>query len=95
MSTIQLLVVGVTALLVYDYFLTLKDEVVGFHDDNDAETNLTTSSRSGMHGSRRASSVRRPSHFLWDVLTDDTPVFVLFLFVSVPHYRRHISLTVV
>ena len=31
----QIYVVCVTALLVYDYFLTLKDEVAQVHDDDD------------------------------------------------------------
>jgi len=84
-----------TALLFYDYFLTLKDEVAGFHDDSGAEKNLTTSYRSVMHGRRRALSVRKPSHFLWDALTNDSSVFVLFLFVGALYYRHNLSLTIV
>lgn len=84
-----------TALLIYDYFLTLKDEVAGFRDDSGAEKNLTTSYSSAMHGRRRVLSVRKPSHFLWDALTNDTSVFVLFLIVSALYYRYHINLTIV
>ena len=31
--------VALAALLVYDYFLTLEDEVAEFHDDNNIEKN--------------------------------------------------------
>ena len=78
--------VSVTALWVYDYFLTLEDEVEGFHDHNDAERNLTTPSSSVTHGRRRVFSVRDPSHSLRNVLTNGVSVFVLFLFVSTLHY---------
>jgi len=44
----------VTALWVYDYFLTLKDEVMEFYDGDDAEKDLTTSYRSVTHGKRIA-----------------------------------------
>lgn len=33
--------ISVTALWAYDCLLTLKDEVVEFHDDGDAERDLT------------------------------------------------------
>jgi hypothetical protein len=56
---------SVTALWVYDYFLTVEDEVAEFpdDDDDDAERNLTTLYRSVTYGKRRALSVRKPSHF--------------------------------
>jgi len=63
--------VVLAALLVYDYFLTLKDEVAEFHDHSDTERNLTPSSRSVMHGGRRMVSVRKPSRYLCSALTND------------------------
>ena len=86
--------VGLAALLIYDYFLTLEDEVAEFHNDSDTERNLTTPHRSVMHGRRRMFLVSKYSHSLWSVLTGDILVFVIFLFVSTPYYRHHNSLTI-
>ena len=79
--------------MIYDYFLTLNDEVTEFCDDT--EKNLIASHRSITHGRRRAFSVRNPSHFLWSVPANRFSVFVLFLLVSAPHYRYCLNLTVV
>jgi len=95
MSKTQIYAISVTALWAYDYFLTFKDEVTEFYNDNEVERALTTSYRSVTHGKRTAFSVREPSVLFWIVLTDDISVFVLFLFVGALRYRRHISLTVV
>jgi len=85
--------IGLTALLVYDYFLTLNDEVGGFHNDSDTEKNSTTSHRSFMHGSQRIFSVRKPLCSLRSALANDILVFVIFLCASAHHYRYHASLT--
>ena len=79
-----------TALWIYDYLLTLEDEVTGFHDGNDAERNLTTAHRSVMHGRRRAYSVRNLPHFQWHSLTNGISVFSLFLFVSALRYHHYL-----
>jgi len=76
----------VTALLIYDYFITFEDEVAELHDNNDAEMNLTISYRSVTHGRRRIFSVRKPLHFLWSAPTNDVLVFALFMFVSALHH---------
>jgi len=60
----QLYSIGLTALWFYDYFLTLADEVVEFHNDKDAENNLITLHSFVMHGMRRALLVSEPPHFL-------------------------------
>jgi len=60
----QLYFIGLTALWFYDYFLTLADEVVEFHNDNDAENHLITLCRFVIHGMRRETLVSEPSHFL-------------------------------
>lgn len=41
----QLYMISLTALWVYDYFLTVGEEVAEFTDNNDAGVNLTTLSR--------------------------------------------------
>ena len=57
---IQLYVVSVTALLVYDYFLTFNDEVTHFHGNWDAKKSLTSSYRFDTRGKRRALPVSKP-----------------------------------
>lgn len=86
--------VSITAVLFYDYFLTLDDEVAEFLDNDGAEMSLTTLYRSAMHGRRRALSVRKPLHLLWNVLTNNVSVYVLFLLVGTLYYQRHVNLTV-
>ena len=73
------------ALWVYDYILTLKDEVTELYDDNGADRNLIIPCRSVMHGRWRGFSVREPSDFSWSALTNSFSVFVLFLFVGALH----------
>lgn len=82
-------------------FLKLKDEVVKFHEDHDAEKNLITSYRSVVDRRRIAFLVDRSLHlFFWSALTNDISAFALFLFVSVlnftgkwyligPHHQIH------
>lgn len=92
MFEIQFYTISATALLFYDYTLTFNDEVVEFHDDNDSKVS-TTSCSFVMDGRRTTSPVRKPSQILWNALTNDISVFVLFLLVSVLHYRYNINLT--
>lgn len=87
--------VCLVALVVYDYFLTLEDEVAEFHDGNDIK-NLTASPRFVMHGRRIMFPVRKFSCSSWSTLNNDISVFVMFLFVSTPtHSQHHTSLTFV
>ena len=80
--------------MVYDYLLTLEDEVAELRDDNDVERNLTTSHRSVTRGKRRTFSVRKCLRFSWSAPTDGISVLVLFISVSALHCRHHIILTV-
>jgi len=68
MSKIQLYTTSVTALWVYDYLLTLGDEVIVLYGGIGAERNLTTPYRSFTHGKWRTFSVRKPSSFFWDAI---------------------------
>jgi len=84
-----------TALWIYDYLLTFKDEVTDLSVTVTLNGILTTSYRSVMHGKRRACSVCEPSDFSWSAPTNGVSVFVLFLFVGAFYYQHHASLTVV
>jgi len=92
---IQLYTAGLVALWVYDYFLTLDDEVAEVSSNNYTERSLITSPRSGTHGKLRQLPVRKPSHFSWGALTDSVSAFVLFLLVGTFHSQHIPTLTVV
>ena len=83
------------AIWVYDYFLTLDDEVTEVSSNNYTERSLITSPRSGTHGKLRQLPVRKPSCLSWGALTNSVLVFVLFLLVGTFHSQNIPTLTVV
>lgn len=83
--------ISVAALWVYDYFLTVCDEVAGFPSGNGAERDLTTLYRSATRGRRRALLVREPWHLSRSALTNNISALILFLFVSTFHSQRHVG----
>ena len=89
-TQIQLYAISVTTLWIYDYFLTVGDEVVDFINDDSTEGNLTTLRRSATHGKQRTLSVRESHTFRGVVLTGNVLVFTLFLFVGTLHPWHHI-----
>jgi hypothetical protein len=82
--------VSVAALWVYDYFLTVCDEVAESPNGNGTR-DLTTLYRSATRGRRRALLVREPWHLSRSALTNNISALVLFLFVSTFHCRRHVG----
>ena len=81
---------SVVVILVYDYFLTLGDEVAKFPIImTQRGTCLNTLYRSVMRGHRRTFPVGKLSQFSWGAPTDCVSVLALYLVVSNLRLRNH------